>query len=213
MKIIQFTAENIKKLKAVSIRPDGTLVLVTGANAQGKSSVLDAIFMALGGSKAIPSQPVRHGMEKAYVKLDLGELIVTRKFTANGGTSLTVEAANGSKFPSPQSMLDGLLGALAFDPLEFSRMAPKQQLETLRGLVKLDVDIDALDVETKKLYDQRTIINRDVKSLQSRQPAMPAHPWAEEEVSVGKLVSELAHANQINSIRQKRVLMNWRMQQ
>ena len=52
MKIIQLTASNVKRLKAVEITPDGTLQIVGGRNAQGKSSVLDAIWLALGGGRA-----------------------------------------------------------------------------------------------------------------------------------------------------------------
>lgn len=42
----------MKRLKAVYIEPDGNLQVVSGRNEQGKSSVLDAIWLALGGGKA-----------------------------------------------------------------------------------------------------------------------------------------------------------------
>ena len=48
MKIVQLTAENVKRLTAVSIAPDGNLVQITGRNGQGKASVLDAIFGNVG---------------------------------------------------------------------------------------------------------------------------------------------------------------------
>ena len=37
MKIIELQAENVKRLKAVEITPDGTLQVIGGKNAQGKS--------------------------------------------------------------------------------------------------------------------------------------------------------------------------------
>ena len=43
MKIVSLTAENVKRLKAVQITPTGSVQVVAGRNAQGKSSVLDAI--------------------------------------------------------------------------------------------------------------------------------------------------------------------------
>ncbi len=43
MKIIKLQSENIKKLKAIEIKPDSNLIQITGANAQGKTSVLDSI--------------------------------------------------------------------------------------------------------------------------------------------------------------------------
>jgi len=38
MKIIALEAENLKRLTAVHIRPDGNLVQFTGKNGQGKTS-------------------------------------------------------------------------------------------------------------------------------------------------------------------------------
>lgn len=88
MKIIELKAENIKKLKAVEIKPSENLVKITGKNAQGKSSVLDAIFYAIGGKKAIPSKPIRDGETKGSIELDLGDYKVTRTFTERGVSSL-----------------------------------------------------------------------------------------------------------------------------
>lgn len=200
MKIVSLTAENVKKLKAVEIKPDGSLVQITGANGSGKSSVLDAIYMALAGTKAIPSKPVRSGAEKARITLDLGDVIVTRRFTAAGGTSLTVEAADGARYPSPQKMLDDLLGSLTFDPLEFTRMDPKRQLETLRGLVQVGVNIDQLDEDNKRDYDARTDINRRIKQLRAQAEAIVVDPDAPAEpVDVSELTAEMQRAGEHNA--------------
>ena len=39
MKIIQLEARNVKRLKAVEIRPDGNVIVIGGKNGAGKSSV------------------------------------------------------------------------------------------------------------------------------------------------------------------------------
>ena len=204
MKIVSFTAENVKKLKAVTITPAGSVVQITGANGSGKSSVLDSIYYALAGTKDIPSQPIRKGEDKAHIRLDLGEVVVTRKFTGES-SSLTVEAASGARFPSPQRMLDDLLGTLTFDPLEFSRMEPKKQLDTLRGMVKLEVDIDALDGLNKTDYDKRTDLNRDAKSLRAQADGItiPANT-PEKEVDVSGIVKELEAAGEQNVLLERR---------
>lgn len=206
MHIISLTAENIKKLRAVEIKPgDKHVVQVTGANGQGKSSVLDAIYFALGGTANLPSQPIRKGEEKAFVKLDLGEIVVTRKFSAEGTTTLTVEASNGARFPSPQKMLDDLLGTLTFDPLAFMRETPKQQLEILRGLVKLEVDVDALNAKSKEAYELRTSLNREIKALEAQAQAITYPPdTPEEPVDVMALVTKLQEAGKVNALLEKR---------
>jgi chromosome segregation ATPase len=201
MKILRFAAENIKKLKVVEIVPDGSVVQITGPNGSGKSSILDAIYYALAGTKGIPSEPIRHGESNASIKLDLGDVTVTRKFVGEN-TTLHVEAANGARFPSPQRMLDDLLGALTFDPLEFSRMEPRRQLETLRHLVTLDQDIDALDAQNKTDYDQRTIVNRRVKELQAQVDAIEIDPnLPGERIDVSELSAQIEAAGQHNLAR------------
>lgn len=188
MKILKLTAENIKKLRVVEITPAGNVIEVTGPNGAGKSSVLDAIYYALGGSREIPNQPIRKGALKAHVTLDLGEITVTRKFTQGGGGSLIVEAKDGSRFASPQKMLDELLGKLTFDPLAFTRMDAKAQLEQLRGMVQLDIDIDQIDRENTLDFEKRTELTRQIKSLEAQASAItfdddtPADPIDESEL-------------------------------
>lgn len=165
MKIISLQAENYKRLKAVEITPDGSTVIIGGRNAQGKSSVLDAIWAALGGrdgNKA--AKPIRDGEEKARVRLDLGDVIVTRRWTPSGST-VAVESAEGALFKSPQALLDGLVGALSFDPLAFTRLNAKQQRDALLDLVQIGVDVDALDTEREALFNKRTDVGRRGKEI------------------------------------------------
>jgi hypothetical protein len=163
VKVIELHIENVKRLTAVDIKPAGPLVTIAGANGAGKSSVLDSIAWALGGMREAQAEPIRRGEERATIKLDLGELTVTRKFTRSGST-LVVESADGARYTSPQSMLDAMLGELAFDPLEFSRMPPKEQAATLRRLVKLDVDLDELARLDAADVARRTESNRAARA-------------------------------------------------
>ena len=111
MKIINLQAENIKRLKAVEITPQGNAVVLGGENGAGKSSVLDSIMMALGGGRTICEQPIRDGETRASIRLDLGKYVVERKFT-KGKSYLTVTQADGAEIKSPQAMLDELIGSL-----------------------------------------------------------------------------------------------------
>lgn len=203
MKILRFSAENIKKLRVVEITPDGSVVRITGRNGSGKSSVLDSIWWCLGGTEGIPSQPIRKGESKAKVKLDLGEITVTRKFTESGST-LIVEGEAGARFPSPQRMLDDLLGALTFDPLAFSRMDAKKQLETLRGMVKLDIDIDALDAANKSDYAIRTDVTRELKRVEAQVENIPLTGMPAERVNVSAVLEEMAQAEEHNKRNERR---------
>lgn len=176
MKIVRLEAENIKRLSAVEIEPNGApVVVIAGENEAGKSSVLDAIAMALGGKALIPTKPIRDGQDRASVTVDLGDYIVTRTFTKSG-SSLTVSNRDGLKFPSPQAMLDGIVGRLTFDPLAFAEMDAEAQAQTLRRLAGLNTD--DLDAAYQKTYDERTAVNREEKTLKAAAERAPSYPDA-----------------------------------
>lgn len=193
MKIISLQSENVKRLKAVRIEPDGSMVVIGGKNAQGKSSVLDSIVMALGGKKAVPPKPVREGQDEALVVCELDELVVTRKFKPDGRSSLTVETKDGAAYKKPQAILDALVGQLSFDPLGFSRMDAKPQLELLQKLV--GVDFTQQDAKRAELFEERAGVNRTTKRLQGQLEGLPYHADApKEQASVAELVRLLEEA-------------------
>lgn len=180
MRIIRLAAENIKRLKAVDIEPDGTLQIITGRNAQGKTSVLDAIWLALGGGQASKDtpRPIRDGETSAAVTLDLGDLLITRTWDAEKGkTELKVTAPDGAKYRSPQTLLDGLVGKLSFDPLAFTRLTAREQRQALLDL--LDLDFAAADRERARLYNIRLETGRQMHAYGDL-PKLPADaPTAE----------------------------------
>ncbi|WP_341394031.1 AAA family ATPase [Arthrobacter sp. G119Y2] len=194
-KIIKLEANNFKRLRAVEISPDGNLVVIAGRNGQGKTSVLDAITAALGGtsSKALP-RPIRDGEDKASIVLETEDLIVTRKFTASGST-LTVKGKDGATFSKGQAKLDELLGRLSLDPLAFTQLSDKEQLATLIDLVELPFDPTKLEAERSKVFTERTDVNRRVKELQGQaaQYTVPADAPAEE-LSVSALLTKYRDA-------------------
>ncbi len=204
MKIVSLTAENIKKLKAVEIVPSGDIVTIAGRNAQGKTSVLDSIWWALQGTKNIQAQPIRNGETKARIRLDMGEIVVERRFTPNGST-LIVENAEGARFNSPQKMLDELLGALSFDPLAFASMDPRKQYDELRRVANIDVDIDALDGLNKRDFERRTDINRDAKVKRSAAAAMPVPATVlDHDVDEAAILDQITNAAEKNALIEKR---------
>lgn len=187
MKIIKLVANNIKKLKAIEITPKGDVVIISGKNGQGKTNVLEAIWYALAGSKDIPTEPVRQGEEEGDIELDLGEYIVTRKFTKSGeNTYLEVKNKDGAKFPSPQALLDKLIGDVSFNPIDL--MQANNRDETLLDIAGLSGKLEALDNKHRERYNQRTFENREVKKLEAqvKKDIVKAEP-----VNVQELVKEI----------------------
>lgn len=208
MKIIELQAENVKRLKAVTIAPDGNIVEISGRNGQGKSSVLDSIWWALSGTSNIQAKPIRKGQEHASIRLDLGELKVVCTFKAREDgsytTSLTVENGEGARYTSPQKMLDGLLSALTFDPLAFTRMDGKAQLETLKRFVP-GVDFAAIEQASKADFDKRTDVNRTARTLRAQAVSIDGPADAPTvRVDDAALVAEMEQAGKHNTVVERR---------
>lgn len=202
--VINLVAENYKRIKAVDITPDpnSSTVTIAGRNAQGKSSVIDAIWAALAGTAATKgtatTRPIRDGEDTARVTVDLGNIIVTRTWEGDK-TALKVESREGARFGSPQKMLDELIGRLSFDPLAFASLAPKVQQAELLQLVELPFDPATLASQRKAAFDDRTDVGRVVKQLQGQLAGFPeiADGVPDEPVSVAALVAELDKAREL----------------
>jgi len=204
--IIRMEAENIKRIKAINITPNGSLVVIGGKNAQGKTSTLDAIEYALGGKPDV-DRPIRDGATKARVLIKTADYTVTRTFSQTG-SKLVVVNAEGAPVKSPQAILDKMVGDLSFDPLSFSRQKSKDQGETLRKLV--GIDFGAMDYVRKKTFDNRTLVNREVKALQAQVDVSPFDPdMPSEEVSMSEALEIVTNANENNSkLSQAKITLN-----
>lgn len=201
MKIIQLNSENVKRLIAVEIKPDGNLVQITGSNGAGKTSVLDSIWWALCGSRNIETTPIRKGMESGKIRLDLGEIVVTRTFKRDrdkDGFTTKLEVTGNVK-GSPQAMLDSLLDSLAFDPLAFARMDSRQQFDALKRFVP-GLDFDKIAADNSIDYQSRTEMNRRAKEERTLADQIQIPDDAPvDRIDESALVAKLAEAGKHNA--------------
>lgn len=199
MNIVRLESENVMRLVAVEITPDGKPVVLTGDNEQGKSAVLNSIVMALTGK--LPDRPIRDGASKARITLDLGDYTITRRITQKG-TYLDVYAKDGTKISSPQALLNQLRGDLTIDPMEFSRMKARDQREMLLHDVA-KVDLSQWEADYTAAYDARTAANREEKRTEALWQSSVDAPdgTPDEEVSAQEILDEI---EAINTKRQER---------
>jgi hypothetical protein len=202
MKILSLEAQNILRLKAVRIQPDGNVVIIGGENKQGKTSILESIRMACGGARALPAEPIHRGAKEGNVRLDLGDLTVEFVVDKKGG-SVVVRNADGVKQAKPQAILDRLFAKVAFDPESFARAEPKKQVEILKAL--LGLDFSALDAERAKLYEQRTRVgsvrsDAEVRVSQYHASCVTA---PDAEVSIAALLEDKRIADKHNAERSR----------
>lgn len=200
MRVLQLHAENFKRLFAVDITPQGDVVTITGKNMQGKSSVLDALWAALAG--VMPSEAIRQGAERALLRVDLGKFVVTRTVSKKKGggetTAVKVESADGAVFPSPQRLLDELIGKLSFDPLHFARLSEtkpgrREQFDMLAKFVQ-GIDFDLIANQNRGDYDKRTDVNRRAKEAAAAASVIVVPDPLPEKVDEAALVAQLSGA-------------------
>ena len=213
LRIVEFRAQNVMALKAIQIFPeDKDVVILTGENRQGKSTIIRAIWAALGGKEFIPDEAIRRGEKEASVYLDLGDFFVTLKITSKK-EYLKVKTKNGMEASSPQKFLNSRLADLAHNPLEFMRLKPAEQVKSLQCMLNLKLDrtelerlagtwtrktqgddpMLVLDNVTKNLYEERAIVNAEVKRLQGVVESIKIpHDLADiQPVSIADLLEEL----------------------
>lgn len=170
------------------------------------TSVLDSIWFALGGGESLKEtpMPIREGQEKAEVRVDLGDMIVTRRWTSNERSYLQVENKEGLIYKSPQQLIDGFIGKLTFDPLEFSRLSASEQRKLLLKI--LNVDLTEIEKERDFFYQERTLKGRELKTAQARIKEM-IEDIPEEEISISALSEELEqqieHNKKVEEVKRK----------
>ena len=205
--IVSLVAENIKRLKVVRVQPTSALVDVNGRNKQGKTSLLDSIWMALQGwDKATNPKPIREGQQTARIRADLGEIVVVRNFskTKSGEvtSSLDVLDAEGNRYSKPQTLLDSMVDALSIDPLEFERAKERDQFEIVKKLVP-GIDFDAMANADAKDREKRLIVGREITKLLGaidsiKVPADTPTERVDEEALADELERALESNNQRN---------------
>lgn len=195
---------SFKRLTDIEIVPDAETptVQITGRNAQGKSSVLDALETVFAGvdNRRTP-KPIHEGDTTARIVAETQDLVITRTFrtTVKGTDStLTVAARDGARYGSPQKMMDELFGLVAVDPWAFATMSAKEQKALLLSLVDLPFDLEALDAERTRVFSSRTDANRELRLAEARVQNAPVVPEDAEvlETSAGDLISRISEATE-----------------
>lgn len=114
-------------------------------------------------------------------------------------STLVVTNKDGAQYPSPQAMLDKLLGKLTFDPLAFKDLDPKPQDEMLRRLVGLDVT--TIEQRRRAAFDQRAMLKKTHEIKAAQLLALPRHDDVPEaEVSMDAVSQEMLKAEELRKL-------------
>lgn len=187
VKINTIELENVKRIKAVTLTPaENGLTIIGGRNGQGKTSVLDAIAWALGGDKFKPSSPARNGsVIPPHLKIELSNGLIVER--SGDSSRLKVTDPNGKK--GGQQLLNEFVETLALDLPKFMSANSKTKADTLLKIIGVGDELNRLDSEEQRLYNQRTEIGRIADQKEKYAREMPVYPGLPEEpVSASELI-------------------------
>lgn len=158
IKINKLEIENVKRVKAVKLKPSDTgLTIIGGNNNQGKTSVLDAITWALGGNRYKPSNATREGsVIPPNLKIIMSNgLMVERK---GKNSDLKVIDPRGEK--AGQQLLDSFVEELALNLPKFMNQTSKEKATTLLQIIGVGDKLAELEGKEREVYNQRHAIGQ-----------------------------------------------------
>lgn len=211
LRIIGFDVSNFKRISLWKCRLETNKGLVTigGENANGKTSLLDALYCALVNIPRNLTNPIKEGEDSANIRILIGsgneaEYKVIRTFTRGGQPSIKVIGPGDKLVNNSRELLLELLGSNGIDPVAFLNLQPKEQRDQLAKLVGLDMaDFDA-QIEESRIREKQ--LDERQKSLLAKVEDLPWHNDAPESLldasKISARISEAAaHNAKVNQLR------------
>lgn len=158
IKIESLELENVKRVHHVRLEPNANgLTVIGGKNAQGKTSILDAIAWGLGGDKFRPDA-VNNDEAKtpAKLKIELSNGLIVERKGSKG--SLYVTDPTGKK--AGQGLLDAFIEKLALNLPKFLEMNDKEKANQLLKIIGVEDELNRLEAEEQRLYNERLLQGR-----------------------------------------------------
>jgi DNA repair exonuclease SbcCD ATPase subunit len=188
--------QNFKGLKAFEGEVLGKDVYLTGRNESGKTSFIDAVWLALTG-KNIPPKPVTTGAKKGLIEVELADGYVVRTKLAVGKTPIQFEIENlnavdeKDKFvKAPRTWLNERIGVIDFDVNDFFKMSDAKQVEYFCKIT--GVDVHEQDQQIEELTDSRKFDKKKLVEFQNQTGFYNPEDVEKKPIDVVTLATEIA---------------------
>lgn len=201
--LVSMETENVMRIQVAAIHPTPDLTKIGGKNAAGKSTLIDSVSRTLCGGSAVPAEPLRRGERKGFDRTRIGSrsdpafgLVAERQYTKKGDKLVVMFDGDVEPRKAPQGILTALYNANAGQPDDFLDLKAPEKKAVLQKLV--GIDFAELDAAKDKAYNERTFINREIKTLEGKVDALPCFPEAKEAVDPSALMASLRETEQRN---------------
>ena len=140
MRVAKIAIRNILGIEELEVEP-GTVTVIEGANAAGKTSVMEAVRSLVEGGH--DATLLRHGAEKGEVVMVLDDgTRVTKTVTAARSATTAMHPEYG-RLAGPAGWLNGIFDTL-FNPVAFIASTAKDRVRALIEALPADPDHDAI---------------------------------------------------------------------
>lgn len=137
--------QNYMKVDAFRIDAQGNHVIISAANDSGKSSVVKGLYDGIQGvNLKLHPDPVRHGADKAVIKINTDEYLIERQIKPDGRSSLTVKTVDGKKVAgmTPHKLLSSLISEYSLDPVKFFNQREQDQIDDVLRVCGVKPPVD-----------------------------------------------------------------------
>jgi DNA repair exonuclease SbcCD ATPase subunit len=197
IKIETLLIRNFKRVEIADVElSDAGLNIIGGGNAQGKSTFLDAIKYALGGGKYAPTNPHNERSEgaTAIIRTRLSNGIEVERSGKSSSLKVVVDGGKGN-----QQTLNEFLNEFALDVGKFLRSSETEKTKALIEHLGIGEKLELIDQKVKRLFDERTLVNRDADRKRKLADAMPVYDNApDERVDMAAAIAEERAASEVN---------------
>ena len=218
MKISKIQISNILGIERLEYSPSGKITEISGQNASGKTSVLQAIKGALGGGH--DATLLRKGSSEGTVVLefDNGETLI--KKMNRDKSSVVLEDPEGKKMKMGPTYLKEIVDSVGLNPIQILTADPKTRIKLLLDSVPMELPVDeikfitGLDVsgddrhplkviesKRKDIFEERADLNAEVNKqntmISEMRKTIPFRPdGADWGSMVGRLRTALEKKNE-----------------
>ncbi len=159
MKVTKIKISNLYGIKELEL--DGKSVEFKGTNGTGKTSILDAIRLALSNEKT-RNVVIRNGQDEGEILLETdSSLSIQRKIRKEQADYKSVKE-NNKNVDGPEAYIRELFTPLQLNPVKFIEMTPQEQNKALLQLIQFEWDQEFImqhfgEIPTGVNYDQHIL--------------------------------------------------------
>ncbi len=193
MKIVSLDITNIRKVKAFTMELNGENLQIAGGVAEGKTTVINALWEIL----TKRSDALSHGATKGKIKIKLSDgskTIIAERITTKKSSTLNLVDQDGDSLSAAD--FKSMISDLSVNPHQITNLRGDEQARVLLKAAEVSIDLQAVNVELMELEESRLVLHRAMSVLKPSD----TQPEKVEKVSLSELLGEIDKGNVVNAV-------------